>query len=472
MPVDMNPNFSILLVDDETSWLRSLGITLEGPGGFTNLMQSQDSREVMELLAQHDVGVVILDLTMPYISGYELLNKIKQDFPAIQVIVLSGMNNLEIAVGCMRHGAFDYFVKTDGDRRLLDGVRRAVCLVELQRENQEIRHKLLVQKLEHPSFFAEIITHDTAMLAIFAYLESISGSRYPLLILGESGVGKELIAQAAHKLANSTGSLISVNVAGLDDDIFADTLFGHQKGAFTGAERRRCGMVERAAGGTLFLDEIGDLSPASQVKLLRLLQEGEFYSLGSDTPSQSHARVVCATHRNLVEAVAQGKFRKDLYYRLHAHQVEIPPLRERHKDIPFLLEHFLKMAASEFNKPVPTPPRELIALLGSYSFPGNLRELQTMVQDAVSQHQGGVLSMATFLERVGASRKQLLPSAVNPFVDMDELPTLGCATELLVDVALERAKGNQSLAARMLGISQPALSKRLKQRRKIDAKGV
>ncbi|MES9904875.1 MAG: sigma-54 dependent transcriptional regulator [Sedimenticola sp.] len=472
MPIDINPVFSILLVDDEIPWLRSLGITLEGPGGFTNLMQTQDSREVMGLLAQHDIGIVILDLTMPHISGDELLKKIKQDFPAVQVIVLSGMNKLEIAVGCMRQGAFDYFVKTDGERRLLDGVRRAVCLVELQRENQEIRHKLLTRKLERPDIFTEIITHDAAMLAIFTYLESISASRYPLLILGESGVGKELIARAAHKLANNSGPLISVNVAGLDDDVFADTLFGHLKGAFTGAERKRCGMVERAAGGTLFLDEIGDLSSASQVKLLRLLQEGEFYSLGSDTPSQSHARVVCATHRNLVEAVAQGKFRKDLYYRLYAHQVEIPPLRERYEDIPFLLEYFLKTAASEFNKLVPTPPRELIALLGSYSFPGNLRELQTMVQDAVSQHQGGVLSMATFLDRVGASRKQLLPGSVNPFIDLDELPTLSHANELLVDVALERGKGNQSLAARMLGISQPALSKRLKHRREIDAKGV
>lgn len=467
MTTDMNPDFSILMVDDELPWLRSLGMTLEGPGGFTNLLQAQDSRAVMGLLAQHDVGVVTLDLTMPHLGGEELLQIIKRDFPAIQVIILSGMNQLETAVGCMRLGAFDYFVKTVEEERLLDGVRRAVRMVELQRENHEIRRRLLARTLERPELFAEIVTRDAGMLAIFSYLESIAASRHPLLILGESGVGKELIARVAHRLSNCSGSLLSVNVAGLDDNVFADTLFGHQKGAFTGAERKRSGMIEQAAGGTLFLDEIGDLSPASQVKLLRLLQEGEYYSLGSDTPSQSRARVVCATHRDLAEAVAQGEFRNDLYYRLHAHQVKIPPLRERREDIPLLLEHFLNAAAQELDKPAPTPPRELAALLGSYSFPGNLRELQTMVRDAVSRHPGGVLSMAPFLERIGTTRDQLAPCVENPFTLLDELPTLAGAAELLVDAALQRAAGNQSLAARLLGISQPALSKRLKQRREL-----
>jgi DNA-binding NtrC family response regulator len=466
------PAFKILMVDDELPWLRSLGLTLEGPGGFENLLQTSDSRQVMELLAQHDIGVVLLDLTMPHLGGEELLQLIKRDFPATQVIILSGMNQLEIAVGCMRQGAFDYFVKTVEEARLLDGVRRAVQMVELQRENHEIRRRLLTRKLEHPDIFADIITRDPGMLAIFTYLESIAASRHPLLILGESGVGKELIARAAHRLSNCSGPLVSVNVAGLDDNVFADTLFGHQKGAFTGAERKRSGMVEQATGGTLFLDEIGDLSSSSQVKLLRLLQEGEYYSLGSDTPSQSRARVICATHKDLAEAVAKGGFRNDLYYRLHAHQVKVPALRERREDLPLLLEHFLNSSAAELQKAVPTPPRELVALLGSYSFPGNLRELQTMVQDAVSSHPGGVLSMTPFLERIGTTREQLVPYTENPFTKLDELPTLGAAAELLVDAALQRAEGNQSLAARLLGISQPALSKRLKQRREVDEKGV
>jgi len=466
------PDFKILLVDDELPWLRSLGLTLEGPGGFENLLQTDDSRQVMALLAQHDVGVVLLDLIMPHLGGEELLGQIKRDFPATQVIVLSGMNQLETAVNCMRQGAFDYFVKTVEEDRLLDGVRRAVQMVELQRENHEVRRRMLSRDLERPEVFAGIVTRDPVMHAIFSYLESIVASRHPLLILGESGVGKELIARAAHQLGRSVGPLVSVNVAGLDDNVFADTLFGHQRGAFTGAERERNGMVERAAGGTLFLDEIGDLSAASQVKLLRLLQEGEYYHLGSDTPVQSRARVICATHRDLAVAVAQGEFRNDLYYRLHSHQVKIPPLRERREDIALLLEHFLLTAAAETGKPVPTPPREMIALLASYSFPGNVRELQTMVHDAVSRHRGGILSMATFLERIGSTREQLAPVTDNPFAALDELPTLGAAAELLVDAAMQRASGNQSLAARLLGISQPALSKRLRLRRLSEEKRV
>jgi DNA-binding NtrC family response regulator len=472
MAVKLNPEFKILLVDDELPWLRSLSMTLEGPGGFTNLLQTDDSREVLNLLRQHDVGVVLLDLTMPYIGGQELLKKIAAEFPAVQVIILSGMNQLETAVGCMRGGAFDYFVKTVEEERLLDGVRRAVRMVELQRENHAIRRRLLSRELEHPQVFAGIITQDPAMHAVFAYVESIATSRQPLLILGESGVGKELIARAAHQLATPDGPMVSVNVAGVDDNVFADTLFGHRRGAFTGADQDRGGMIEKAAGGTLFLDEIGDLSPASQVKLLRLLQEGEYYPLGSDSPCRASVRIICATHQDLAQALAEGHFRKDLYYRLHAHQLRIPPLRERCDDIPLLLNYFLRRCAAELGKGVPTPPRELVTLLKTFSFPGNVRELQSMIHDAVSRHQGGVLSLASFLERIDGSHE--LPVAVsrNPFDDLSELPTLKQASQWLVDAALERSGGNQSLAARLLGISQPALSKRLKQRRLPRGKGV
>ncbi len=459
------PEFAILMVDDELPWLRSLGISLEGAGGFSNLRQCSDSRQVLELLAAEDIGLVLLDLTMPHLGGEELLPLIAEQHPGVQVIILSGLNQLETAVRCMRLGAFDYFVKTTEEDRLLEGVRRAVQLVELERENRQISRKLLSRELEYPEAFAELVTRDPVMLGLFAYLESVAGSRHPLLVLGESGVGKELFVRAVHRLSGASGALVSVNVAGLDDNVFADTLFGHVRGAYTGADQERRGMIESAAGGTLFLDEIGDLSPASQVKLLRLLQEGEYFRLGSDTPSQSQARVICATHRDLDEAVAAGKFRNDLYYRLQAHQLVIPPLRDRRGDIPLLLEHFLQQAAEDFNKPTPTPPPELLALLGSYSFPGNVRELQMMVQDAVSRHRGGVLSMTPFSERIGSGRSQQVPTGENPFRGLDELPTLSAAGELLVDAALERAANNQSLAARILGISQPALSKRLKQRR-------
>jgi DNA-binding NtrC family response regulator len=261
-----------------------------------------------------------------------------------------------------------------------------------------------------------------------------------------------------------------VNVAGLDDTMFADTLFGHVRGAFTGATEVRSGMVERAAEGTLFLDEIGDLSLASQVKLLRLLQEGEYYPLGSDRPRWIRARVVVATHQDLMARQASGAFRKDLYYRLRSHHVHIPPLRERRGDIPLLLDAFLAEAAREFGKKKPTPPKALAVLLANHAFPGNVRELRAMVYDAVGAHQGRLLSMDAFKQAIGegeagriAARGAEAPG--NPFLPLERLPTLGESRQLLVEEALRRAEGNQSIAARLLGISQSALSKWLKSKK-------
>jgi len=466
MEEKLYPAFGVLLVDDEQPWLRSLSLTLEGPGGITNLMQCSDSREVMTILSRQNIGLVLLDLTMPHLSGEGLLEQIVAEHPQIRVIILSGMNQLETAVNCMRAGAFDYFVKTVDEERLVDGVRRAIRMVELESENLAIRRRFFHDLLDNPEVFAPIITNNAAMRARFQYLEAVAPSRQPILITGESGVGKELIAQAIHALGGNQGSLVSVNVAGLDDNIFADTLFGHVRGAFTGAETVRKGMIERAAGGTLFLDEIGDLNGPSQVKLLRLLQNGEYYPLGSDQPKQMTARVVVATHADLDAKMAAGEFRRDLYYRLYSHHVHLPPLRERRDDLPLLLDHFLAEAASKLGKKKPTPPKELVVLLSTYSFPGNIRELEAMVYDAVSQHNHKTLSMQSFLQRIDSQSDKVPvePSAIaeNPFSCLNDLPTLQQAGKLLVEEAMHRSTGNQSVAARLLGISQPALSKRLK----------
>ena len=466
MEKNLHPSFGVLLVDDEQPWLRSLSLTLEGPGGITNLLQCADSREVMTILGQHDIGLVLLDLTMPYLSGDELLEQIISEYPQIRVIILSGMNQLETAVSCMRAGAFDYFVKTVDEERLVDGVRRAIRMVELESENRAIQRRFFQDQLDRPEVFAPIITNNAAMRARFQYLEAVAPSSQPILITGESGVGKELVAQAVHTLSSKSGPLISVNVAGLDDNVFADTLFGHVRGAFTGAENIRKGMIEQAAGGTLFLDEIGDLNSASQVKLLRLLQNGEYYPLGSDQPKQMTARVVVATHADLDTRMAAGEFRRDLYYRLYSHHVHLPPLRERKDDLPLLLEHFLAEAALKLGKKKPTPPKELVVLLSTYSFPGNIRELEAMIYDAVSQHNQKILSMKSFLQRID-TQTELLPMeqssmSANPFLPLNDLPTLQQAGKLLVEEAMHRSTGNQSVAARLLGISQPALSKRLK----------
>ena len=469
MEKKLYPTFGVLLVDDEIPWLRSLSMTLEGPGAITNLRQCHDSREVMGLLQQHEIGLVLLDLTMPHVSGEELLQQIVTDHPQVRVIILSGMNQLETAVNCMRLGAFDYFVKTVEEERLVDGVRRAIRMVELEYENRAMRRRFFGDQLESPEAFAPIVTRSPAMRARFQYLEAVAPSSQPILITGESGTGKELVARAVHALGQNSGPLVSVNVAGLDDNVFADTLFGHVRGAFTGADSLRLGMIEKAAGGTLFLDEIGDLSAASQVKLLRLLQDGEYYPLGSDQPKQMSARVVVATHADLERKIAAGGFRRDLYYRLISHHVHLPPLRERKDDLPLLLDHFLGEASRKLGKKTPTPPKELAVLLGTYRFPGNVRELEAMVYDAVSLHNAKTLSMKSFLERIGTQTEQDVaeppPLRGNPFASIESLPTLQQAGQLLVEEALERSAGNQSIAARLLGISQPALSKRLKQDR-------
>ena len=458
------PNFGILIVDDEPSFIRSLSIALERRTGINHTYQTSDSREVMTMINHHPIGLVLLDLNMPHISGEDLLTEIVEKHPQIGVIIISGMNQIEVAVNCIRFGAYDYFVKTTEESRLLEGIERAIDRLEIRRENEAMRKRFLTDTLENPEFFSPIITANKKMRSIFQYLESVSASRQPVMITGESGVGKEQIATAVHKLSQRKGDMVRVNVAGIDDNAFADTLFGHSRGAFTGADKKRMGMIESASDGTLFLDEIGNLSSASQIKLLRLLQEGEYYPLGSDRPKRSRARIVAATHQNLYKKVEEGSFRKDLYYRLYIHHIEIPALRERKDDIKILFEHFLAKASTELNKPTPTYPKELPILLSNYHFPGNIRELQGLVYDAVSQHKNRTLSMEVF-RRVLSN-----PNTSAPTVSLDSvlfdpnkpLPTLQEINELLIASAMERAQGNQSLASRMLGISQPALSKRLK----------
>jgi DNA-binding NtrC family response regulator len=466
------PSLPLLIVDDEKPWLQSFSFTLEYSEGINHVIHCQDSREVMGILSRQKVSVILLDLTMPHLSGEELLSMIVQNYPEIPVIIITGMNQVETAVECMKSGAFDYFVKTAERERLIAGIRRVLSHLELQRECRDLKTRFLYDKLENPDAFSEIVTRNRKMHSLFRYIEAVASSSEPILITGESGVGKELVARAIQKISRPNDPWVAVNAAGLDDNVFSDTLFGHTKGAFTGAEQVRSGMIDQASSGTLFLDEIGDLSPVSQVKLLRLLQEGEFFPLGSDKPKRINARLVFATNQDLETKQSSGKFRKDLYYRLCAHHVYIPPLRERLEDIPLLLDFYLEEAAQSLGKKKPTPPKELSILLSTYHFPGNVRELRAMVYNAVSVHQAGKLSMDLFKKATGKSNhvegaasndaKRITPNRDLSFHFSDTLPTLGEAANLLVVEAMKRSNGNQTIAARLLGISQPALSKRLK----------
>lgn len=324
-------------------------------------------------------------------------------------------------------------------------------------------------EIQQDTVCADIVTRTPEMLSIFQYVKSIVKTHQPVLITGESGTGKALIAQCIHALSGLGGPFVQVKVPSEPDDRdFASTLYGHAEGAFDGADRERPGMIEAAEGGTLYIDEIGHLSPSQQIRILRLLQYGEFVPLGASETRKAGVYIVTSASLDLWELQRQEKFRKDLNFKVRTHHVHIPPLRERLNDLPILVDHFMEEAAREMDKRKPTPPRELVTLLQTYTFPGNVKELRNMIFEAVREHKSKVLSLSTFKdhidreqERRAAMKTEDVPEP-SPFQSLRKLPTIYEATELLIREAMRRANGNQSIAARILGISQPALSKRIK----------
>lgn len=460
------PEKPLLIIDDEDHFLLSVELSLSAEG-INHIDVCNDSRKVMKLLKDHTYSLILLDINMPYVSGMELLPYIIENYPETPVIVISAVKEVEKAVECMKIGAFDYILKPVDVNRLVTTCRRGLDITTIRYENRMLKEYLLKDQLQHPEAFEHIITKSDAMRAIFKYVEAIAKTPLPILITGETGVGKELIASAIHTISQRKGELVPVNVAGVDDTLFSDTLFGHRKGAFSGAETERKGLIEQAEQGTLFLDEIGDLSLESQVKLLRLLQDGKYYPLGSDTAKLSDARIVVATHRDIEQMKSGNSFRPDLYYRLRAHHIRIPPLKDRKEDIPLLVNYFLKKAAATLNKKVPTPPRELYTFLSNHTFPGNIRELEGLIFDAVSRHQAGVLSLNVFREKIsfqdnGHVTHPAEENGVELITFPDNLPTLQEAEFILIAEALKRANGNQRIAADLLGISRTALNNRLK----------
>lgn len=458
---------TILMVDDEPQLLHSADFILRA-AGLKNISTTEDSRRVIPLIEQKAVDLIILDLTMPHLSGQDLLERIVTEHPEIPVIIMTASGDLDTAIDCMRLGAMDYLVKPVEKNRFISAVRRALEIHSLRNELYSLKQHLLSDTLEHPQAFAEIITNSSKMHSIFQYIEATAPSHHPLLISGETGTGKELIARAAHRLSGREGSFVAENIAGLDENVFTDTLFGHKKGAFTGAEQARDGLVAKAADGTLFLDEIGDLDSSSQIKLLRLLQEHKYYPLGSDYPQDSSARIIVATNQNIAQLVNEGRFRKDLYFRLRTHHLHLPPLRERKEDLPLLTNHFLEQATAALGKSSLRPPAELYSLLKNYSFPGNIRELEAMIIDAVAVHRGGTLSLASFKSSIRLNLENDIPAdhARNEASEAavcfgERLPTLRNVEWSLINEALARADQNQGIAAAMLGISRQALNQRL-----------
>jgi DNA-binding NtrC family response regulator len=467
---DDGENF-ILVVDDEEHFLSSITFIL-AQLGYSNVHTCSDSILVMDILRTHSCSAVLLDISMPRMTGIDLLDMIHEEFPEIPVIMITAIVEIKTAVECIKRGAFNYLLKPLEIERLESTLKNAIDFADSQKENFRLRERMLSRSINIPDTFKNIITQDSNLLSIFSYIEAVASSRQPILITGETGTGKELIAHAIHNASGRTGRFVPVNIGGLSETFIEDELFGHQRGAFTGAVNDRAGMIDKAANGTLFLDEIGDLSLPLQVKFLRLIQERNYQPLGSDESAVMSARIVVATNQLIKDLVQKGTFRRDLYYRLSTHQIHLPPLRERMEDIPLLLDAFITQSATELGKKIPIVPAQLYTLLATYNFPGNIREFQSMVFDAMSQHTSGTLSMSVFQGKIKSGRgignagsfTEILHTEKAKIIIDGTLPTLKEMQELLIDEALKMAGGNQTIAASLLGMSRRGLNGRLAKR--------
>lgn len=460
------PN-SVLLVSEDQQAQEQTRLLLMN-AGIGTVLALADSRATLSFLEQHGASLVILDMT-PAMYAAELLPKIRREYPHIPVIVETASGDANNAVSCMKSGAADYMIRPFEPGRLVASVESALSSNDSQQEVISLKECLLNDRLENAEAFAAIKTGCRKMRSIFQYTEVVARSPQAVLITGETGVGKELFAQAIHRVSRVRGQFVSINVAGLDDAMFSDTLFGHKKGAFTGADQYRDGLVSKAAMGTLFLDEIGDLNELSQVKLLRLLQEREYYPVGADMVKNSTARIILATNVDLQERIKEGRFRRDLYYRLCSHQIRIPALRERREDIPLLLDSFIEEAAAHFGRGVPVAAPELVKALTGYDFPGNVRELQARVSDAVARNEDGMLTLDDFPGISAAvppcpHAASVVPTAANAGIYslFGRLPTFHEIEDYLIVEALKISEGNYAVAASILGVTRQTISKRLK----------
>jgi len=482
MPVD---KARILIIDDDRNSINILNEILKNDYHIKVAMDGKTA--IHRAKNSPQPNLILLDIQMPDMDGFEVLKALKEDPVCceIPVIFLTAMAAEEDELHGLELGAVDYITKPFSVAIVSARVKTQLTLQQSIRDATEARlqansllqevgalsHTLRNEELKQPQAFQHLVTKSRSMYSIFRYMEMAATTLEPILISGETGVGKELIAQAFHNLSASSAEMVSVNLAGLDDMAFSDTLFGHKRGAYTSADKDRKGLIAQAKGGTLFLDEIGDLALASQVKLLRVLQEGVYYPLGSDIAQKMNVRIIAATNKDLVTLMARKQFREDLFYRLAVHHVIVPPLRERLDDLPVLIDHFLTEVAKSVNRNPPNVPKELFQLLQLYHFPGNIRELRAMVYNAMAQHgSGSTLSMQsikkTIEERMSQGQQDCNMDSDSGYVlqFMERFPTLEEVEAILTKEALKQSNGNQGIAATLLGISRRALNRRLNSR--------
>lgn len=442
---------SILIVDDETKLLKIFQSSLSKKN--YNVYTAANGQEARRKISgQDDVGIVFLDLKLPDCSGLDLLQEFISLYPTKVFIMMTAYGNIENAVLAMKTGAFDYIVKPVKLQEIIVVIEKAFEWLRIKEENQLLKEKL--KKTEHHD---ELLGTSKAMKQILLLIERVSATNANVLIEGESGTGKSMIAETMHKFSDRSSSpFIPVNCASIPEQLLESELFGHAKGAFTGAITARKGKFEAANGGTIFLDEIGEITPAFQAKLLQVTQSKTFIPVGSDSVKQVDVRIITATNRDLKKMVEEGRFREDLFYRLNIVDFYIPPLRERKDDIPLLVEKFLDKHRKRYDRNYQVSP-ELMRVLISYNWPGNVRELENAIERAVVLCQGENLSIDDFQREIRDTKYE--PNVAMSFNERDKtLPEqMEDIEKQLILKALDEALGQQSVAAKKLGISRQSL---------------
>jgi DNA-binding NtrC family response regulator len=441
---------TILIVEDEAKMRRLLELNL-GEDGFSTL-SAGDAESGLKLLRENTVDLVVTDLKLPGMNGLEFLQAIKRQSAALPVVVMTAFGSVETAVEAMKAGASDYVLKpfSLGEMRMV--IRKELDVHKLREENRSLR-EALGKRYAHPN----VVARSKKMQEVLATVDRVAPTNSTVLLGGESGVGKDLIARAIHeKSRRAGGPFIKINSTAIPENLLESELFGYEKGAFTGASTSKPGKFELADKGTLFLDEIGDVPPAIQVKLLRVLQEREFERLGGTRTVKVDVRLIAATNRDLREALEQGTFREDLYYRLNVVPIDIAPLRQRKEDIPELVKLFVSQFAGDSGKPVESITPEAMQILVNYHWPGNVRELQNIIERACALAKGVVLKVDDIHLDVRPAR---VANGTNNF--LPEGMTLEQWEDEMIRESLRRANGNKSQAARLLGLSRNALRYRL-----------
>src|SRR6202049_2002822 len=445
-----NERAVILIVEDEAKMRRLVELRL-GEEGFL-VHSAADAETGLQLLVREKPDLVVTDLRLPGMRGLEFLQAVKRANAALPVVVMTAYGTVESAVEAMKVGASNYVTKPFSLDELVRVIRKELDTRRLREENRSLR-----EELGHRYAYTNIVAQSDKMQAVLAMVERVAPTNSTVLLGGESGVGKDLIARAIHEHSHrASGPFIKINSTAIPENLLESELFGYEKGAFTGAASSKPGKFELADKGTLFLDEIGDVPPATQVKLLRVLQEREFERLGGTRTVKVDVRLIAATNRDLREALEQGTFREDLYYRLNVVPIDIAPLRQRKEDIPDLVNLFISRFAGDSGKPVKGISAEAMQILVNYHWPGNVRELQNIIERACALAKGTVLEAADIHLDLRPAKAANGGSGVLP-----EGMTLEHWEDEMIQEALRRANGNKSQAARLLGLSRNALRYRL-----------